>query len=205
MEETNEAAPVAEETTAEVVTHTGTVVWFNYKTGFGYIKPDDKTINDGKDLFIHYKGISDNLAVTKEGKPPFKKLLRDQRVKFELGKNSKGLVAINVDKEDQPPQVPEEEVTEDAPTEVAEEPSAPVVDEGKEEAKVEESDESSAPETEEDQNGCSPDEAEEVSDGEVAEESSTPETDEAEEAPAEEKSEDQPAPEEPSTETSEAE
>ena len=185
MEETNEAAPVAEETTAEVVTHTGTVVWFNYKTGFGYIKPDDKTINDGKDLFIHYKGISDNLAVTKEGKPPFKKLLRDQRVKFELGKNSKGLVAINVDREDQPPQVPEEEVIEDAPTEVAEEPSAPSVDEGEEEAKVEESDESSAPETEEDQNGCSPDEAEE--------------------APVEEEPKDQPAPEEPSTETSEAE
>ncbi len=80
------------------VTYTGKVVWFNYKTGFGYIKPDDATVNGGKDVFVHYSGISDNLAFIKEGREPFKKLLREQAVQFNLGKNSRGIVAVNVDK-----------------------------------------------------------------------------------------------------------
>ena len=102
-ETTKEATEKKEVVVTEVgeEVYTGTVIWFNYKTGFGYIHPDNKEINDGKDVFVHYKGISDNLAFVKEGKAPFKKLLRDQKVKFNLAKNARGFIAVNVDKADE--------------------------------------------------------------------------------------------------------
>lgn len=60
----------------------GTVKWFNVKRGFGYI-----TGEDGNDYFVHYSGINHD---------GFKRLRNRQHVKFELGENEKGTVAVNV-------------------------------------------------------------------------------------------------------------
>jgi cold shock CspA family protein len=109
-------APKKEETVISEVgetVYTGTVAWFNYKVGYGYIKPDDSSVNNGKDIFVHFRGISDNLAFVKEGKTPFKKLFREQRVKFNTAKNNRGIIAVNVDK------LEEESSTETAASEEA--------------------------------------------------------------------------------------
>jgi len=107
--------PAVSETLGDTV-FTGTVIWFNYKTGFGYIKPDAPIVIDGeevnkdRDIFVHYSAISDNLALLRDGKPPFRKLVHDQKVKFNIGKNDKGYVALNVDKlEAEAPEAPEAE------------------------------------------------------------------------------------------------
>lgn len=64
----------------------GTVKFFNYTKGFGFIK-DDET---GREIFVHQSGIG-NLRI-EEG----------DKVSFELGENEKkpdkGPVAINVKK-----------------------------------------------------------------------------------------------------------
>lgn len=62
---------------------TGTVVWFNAKTGVGFIARD----NGEKDLFVHWSNI------VAEG---FKTLKASQRVSFDIGENHKGPQAINV-------------------------------------------------------------------------------------------------------------
>lgn len=62
----------------------GTVCWFNSRSGFGFIKPDD----GGTDVFAHYSDINC------EG---YKALYKDQKVQFEIGQNLRGQdKAINI-------------------------------------------------------------------------------------------------------------
>jgi CspA family cold shock protein len=62
---------------------TGTVKWFNDDKGFGFISPDEP----GKDLFVHYSGI------TSDG---FKTLPEGARVSYESEDGPKGPKAVNV-------------------------------------------------------------------------------------------------------------
>ena len=62
----------------------GTVKWFNNQKGFGFI-----TDSDGKDIFVHYKGIN------MEG---FKSLEEGQAVEFDETMTDKGPQAVNVTK-----------------------------------------------------------------------------------------------------------
>lgn len=56
--------------------YTGTVIWFDNKSGYGFIaRPDEK------DLFVHFSDI------TCEG---FKTIKKGQEVTFALGLNNKG-------------------------------------------------------------------------------------------------------------------
>jgi cold shock protein len=61
----------------------GTVVWFDAKKGFGFIKKEDGS----GDIFVHYTNI------TVDG---FKSLEAQQKVEYELGKNHRGEQAVNV-------------------------------------------------------------------------------------------------------------
>lgn len=60
----------------------GTVKWFNAEKGYGFI-----TAEDGKDVFVHYTGI------TGEG---YKSLDEGQSVEFDITTGAKGDQAINV-------------------------------------------------------------------------------------------------------------
>lgn len=60
----------------------GTVKWFNKQKGYGFIS--DET---GKDVFVHYSGIS------MEG---YKNLEEGQTVEFEVTNGEKGPQATNV-------------------------------------------------------------------------------------------------------------
>lgn len=62
----------------------GTVKWFNAQKGFGFI-----TTEDGKDVFVHFSGI------TQTG---FKTLEQGEKVNFDLTQGEKGDQAINVTK-----------------------------------------------------------------------------------------------------------
>ena len=66
----------------------GKVNWFNTKRGYGFITPDDKTV----DVFIHYSGIEKGLL----DKLNKKFLKTGQVVEFDLSENEKGRTAINV-------------------------------------------------------------------------------------------------------------
>ncbi len=62
---------------------TGTVKWYDVRKGFGFI-----TDEDGKDVFVHYTGL------TGDG---FRKLKKNAAVEFELGSDENGReIAINV-------------------------------------------------------------------------------------------------------------
>jgi cold shock protein len=63
--------------------HTGKVIWFSAKTGFGFLAPDDGS----KDLFCYWSNVE------MEG---FKTLKPDQIVEYEIGANSKGPQAEKV-------------------------------------------------------------------------------------------------------------
>jgi cold shock protein len=60
----------------------GTVKWFNYSKGFGFIEQED-----GEDVFVHFS------AVQGDG---FKTLSEGDRVEFEIQQGPKGLQAANV-------------------------------------------------------------------------------------------------------------
>ena len=62
---------------------TGTVKWFSRVKGFGFIAPDQGTM----DVFVHYSSIIG------EG---FRNLMEGQRVEFTLEQSPKGLTALNV-------------------------------------------------------------------------------------------------------------
>ena len=66
----------------------GKVKFFNPKRGWGFISPDDSSEN----IFVHYTGIRNGVR-NKDGKIV---LLENQKVSFELSKNEKGRVAIDV-------------------------------------------------------------------------------------------------------------
>ena len=57
----------------------GTVKFFNYSKGFGFITPDDGS----KDLFVHVSGLTDEI---REG----------DKVSFSVQEGQKGLNAVNV-------------------------------------------------------------------------------------------------------------
>ena len=62
----------------------GTVKWFNNKKGYGFISDEE-----GKDVFVHYSGI------TMEG---FKSLEEGQEVEYDIVDGEKGPQAINVNR-----------------------------------------------------------------------------------------------------------
>ena len=60
----------------------GTVKWFNSQKGFGFI-----TTDEGKDVFVHFSGISGN---------GYKTLEEGEKVEFDLTNGDKGEQAVNV-------------------------------------------------------------------------------------------------------------
>ena len=62
---------------------TGTVKWFNYSKGYGFISPEDA----GKDLFVHHSAIAGD---------GFKSLTEGAKVEFEAAEGPKGPEAKNV-------------------------------------------------------------------------------------------------------------
>ena len=65
----------------------GVVAWFN--RGYGFIKPNDPEVNDGKDLFVHFTQIVSEAT--------FKTLTAGQTVLFSLGSNKNGIQAEQVE------------------------------------------------------------------------------------------------------------
>lgn len=59
--------------------NTGTVKFFNEEKGYGFIKDD----NDGKDYFVHAKGLID-------------KVKQNDKVTYVLKEGKKGLNAVSV-------------------------------------------------------------------------------------------------------------
>ena len=62
---------------------TGTVKWFNAEKGFGFIKPDDGSL----DVFVHHS------AIAAEG---FRTLAEGQKVEYGITQGQKGPQAENV-------------------------------------------------------------------------------------------------------------
>lgn len=58
----------------------GTVKFFNYSKGFGFIVPEDKS----DDIFVHESGLIDEIR-------------ENDQVQFEVEQGRKGLNAINVE------------------------------------------------------------------------------------------------------------
>jgi CspA family cold shock protein len=67
----------------ERIMETGTVKWFNYAQGFGFITPD----GGGEDLFAHFSEIRVD---------GFKSLQENQKVSFEVKTGPKGKQAANI-------------------------------------------------------------------------------------------------------------
>ena len=63
--------------------HTGTVRWFSYSKGCGFIIPDD----GGADVFAHYSGLRDNGVGS---------LHANERVRYDTCFGPKGTVASNI-------------------------------------------------------------------------------------------------------------
>lgn len=59
----------------------GTVLWFDWNRGFGFIQDDE---DDEKSYFVHYTSIVSD-KIKKSGKPQFKKLLEGEKVTFNVG------------------------------------------------------------------------------------------------------------------------
>ena len=64
---------------------TGTVKWFNYAKGFGFITREDGQ----KDVFVHHSAIQGT---------GFKSLAEGERVEFDVVQGQKGPAAENVKK-----------------------------------------------------------------------------------------------------------
>lgn len=58
----------------------GTVKFFNYSKGFGFIKPSE----EGEDIFVHKSGLIDEIRENDE-------------VQFEIKQGKKGPNAVNVE------------------------------------------------------------------------------------------------------------
>jgi CspA family cold shock protein len=58
----------------------GTVKFFNNTKGFGFITPEDSSVED---VFVHSSGLIDQIR-------------ENDKVKFEVQKGKKGLNAVNV-------------------------------------------------------------------------------------------------------------
>jgi CspA family cold shock protein len=65
------------------VLHTGTVRWFSYSKGCGFITPDD----GGADVFAHFSGFRD---------VGLQALHQNQRVRFRVSAGPKGRVARDI-------------------------------------------------------------------------------------------------------------
>jgi len=59
----------------------GTVKFFNFAKGFGFIKPDDSS----EDVFVHQTGLKSS------------RIQENDKVKFDVERGQKGLSAINVE------------------------------------------------------------------------------------------------------------
>lgn len=57
----------------------GTVKFFNFSKGFGFIKPDD----GGEDVFVHSSGLTEEIR-------------EDDKVEFETEQGRKGVNAVRV-------------------------------------------------------------------------------------------------------------
>ncbi|MBD3636613.1 MAG: cold shock domain-containing protein [Crocinitomicaceae bacterium] len=57
----------------------GTVKFFNYQKGFGFITPSDSS----EDIFVHQTGLLDDIQ-------------ENDKVEYEIGQGKKGENAINV-------------------------------------------------------------------------------------------------------------
>lgn len=62
----------------------GRVVWFKDHKGFGFIRPDDSD----EDVFFHWSYLKVD---------GYKTIKPNQRVKFELGENHKGPMAVTIE------------------------------------------------------------------------------------------------------------
>lgn len=70
----------------------GTVLWFNWERGFGFIKEDDSE----ETHFVHFSHILTD-DIKKDGSPKFRKLEEGERVEFEVGLTETGRPgALNV-------------------------------------------------------------------------------------------------------------
>ena len=67
--------------------HQGKVIWFNASKGYGFLRPEEKTVNGGKDLFVHFHYI------VQRG---FKTLMQGDVVEFSVGENKSGPCAQDV-------------------------------------------------------------------------------------------------------------
>lgn len=63
------------------------MLWFDTVKGFGFIQPESKDVNGGKDLFVHFHFI------VQRG---FKALRKGDTVEFCLGTNKQGAAAHEV-------------------------------------------------------------------------------------------------------------
>tara|TARA_Y100000310_G_C20235625_1_gene602267 strand:- start:121 stop:354 length:234 start_codon:yes stop_codon:yes gene_type:complete len=69
-----------------VVMKQGTVKWFDSKKGYGFISESESN-DDDKDYFVHFSEIKSD---------GFKTLNEGQKVSFDIGESTRGLVATNV-------------------------------------------------------------------------------------------------------------
>ena len=70
------------------VRHSGEVIWFDGVKGYGFIRPSESTVNEGKDLFVHF-----HFVVMKTN---YKSLRKGDVVEFYVGENAKGACAKEV-------------------------------------------------------------------------------------------------------------